>query len=41
VCLDGERISVRIVLFGLIVENNVRSDILENVRRVFIFIIPI
>jgi hypothetical protein len=24
VCLDGERISVRITLFGLIVENSVR-----------------
>jgi hypothetical protein len=23
VCLDGERISIRIVLFGLIVENSV------------------
>jgi hypothetical protein len=24
VCLDGERISERITLFGLVVENNVR-----------------
>jgi hypothetical protein len=31
VCLDGERISVRIVLFGLVVENSVRLVISREI----------
>jgi hypothetical protein len=30
VCLDGERISVRIILFGLVVENSVRLVIFRE-----------
>jgi hypothetical protein len=30
VCLDGERISERIILFGLVVENSVRLVIFQE-----------
>jgi hypothetical protein len=41
VCLDSERISVRITLFGLVVEHSLRlNDISENIRRLLIFTIP-
>jgi hypothetical protein len=33
VCLDGERISVRITLFGLVVENSVRLVISQECEK--------
>jgi hypothetical protein len=40
VCLEGEMISVKLALFGLVVENSMKiSDISENMRRVLIFTI--
>jgi hypothetical protein len=38
-CLDGEIISVKITLFGLVIENSEVSDISRNMKKVLIFTI--